>query len=88
MHKASDAPRSPVDKRDWQLAQGWLEKGYYLMREAELETAFARDWKYAKPIKGNTLARRARTIGLLFALKRGAPEKHKFNDAALIMRKT
>ena len=86
--KALDAPRGRVDKRDWQLAQGWMEKGYYRMSEAEIETAFARDWNYTKPIKGNTLARRARTIGLQFALKRGAPEKHKFDDAAGVIRKT
>lgn len=88
MANALNAPRGRVDKRDWQLAQGWLEKGYYRMREVELETAFARDWNYTKPIKGNTLARRARTIGLQSALKRGAPEKHKFDDAAGVMRKT
>lgn len=75
MNKAFDAPRSPVGKRDWQLAQGWMEKGYYRMSEAELEAAFARDWNYAKPIKGNTLARRAKRIGLLTALKMGRPEK-------------
>lgn len=88
MAKALNAPRGRVDKRDWQLVEGWMEKGYYRMSEAELEVAFARDWNYPKPIKGNTLARRARTIGLRFALKLGAPEKHKFNDTALIMRKT
>ncbi|NBU10650.1 MAG: hypothetical protein EBS84_16790 [Proteobacteria bacterium] len=75
MANALNAPRGRVDKRDWQLAQGWMEKGYYRMSEAELEAAFARDWNYAKPIKGNTLARRAKRIGLLTALKIGRPEK-------------
>jgi hypothetical protein len=32
------------DKRDWQLAIGWIEKNYYRMNEGELEAAFTRDW--------------------------------------------
>lgn len=74
MGEALDAPRGRVDKHDWQLAQGWMEKGYYRMSERELEAAFARDWNYSKPVKGNTLARRANRIGLLTALKKGRPE--------------
>jgi hypothetical protein len=53
------------------------------MNEAQLEEAFVRDWEYKRRIKGNTLAKRARGIGLLSALKRGRPDVHKFNDSAI-----
>jgi hypothetical protein len=85
MNKALNAGGSPVDEMLWQLAIGWLVKGYYRMNEKQLEEAFNRDWNY-KPgqHKGNTLAKYARDkIGLLFALKRGRPEEHPFDDSAL-----
>ena len=63
-----------VDKRDWQLACGWIEKNYYRMNDEALEEAFNKDWNYKPKHKGNTLAKRARNIGLKFALKRGRPE--------------
>lgn len=72
-----------VDKRDWRLAIGWIEKNYYRMSEAKLETAFASDWGY-KPVlskgrkvalcKGHTLATRAHRIGLVSYLTPG-PKK-------------
>lgn len=63
------------DKRDWQLASGWIEKNYYRMNAGELEAAFTRDWKY-KPglFKGNSLAKRAQRLGLVSYLTRG-PKK-------------
>jgi len=76
MNEAINTSGNRVDKRDWQLADGWLDKGYYRMNESQLEEAFANDWKYTLgKHKGNTLARRARKIGLKFALKAGRPEK-------------
>jgi hypothetical protein len=85
MNKALSAGGSPVDAVVWQLGIGWLTKGYYQMNETQLEAAFKQDWN-GKPgqYKGNTLARYARDkIGLIFALKRGRPEKHKFDDSTL-----
>lgn len=63
-----------TDKRDWQLAIGWIEKHYYRMNEAELEKAFVTDWGYSPvlrngkkvvPYKGHALAARAHRIGLV-----------------------
>ena len=85
---ALNAPRGIVDKRDWQLANGWIEKNYYRMTEAQLEEAFNRDWNYTRKTKGSTLAKRARRLGLLSASKRGRPEIHKFADSALEIRTT
>jgi hypothetical protein len=63
------------DKRDWQLAIGWIGKNYYRMNESELETAFARDWNYKSCLyKGNTLAKRAHRLGLVSYLTPG-PKK-------------
>jgi len=56
------------------------------MNEGQLEKAFAQDWGYPKPTKGNTLARRARRIGLLSALKRGRPEIRSFKDSVPAIR--
>lgn len=85
MNKAQSASGSPVDTVLWQLGIGWMERGYYCMNEEQLEAEFNKDWKH-KPgqYKGNTLAKYAREkIGLRFALKRGRPEEHTFNDSAL-----
>ena len=84
MSKAWTASGSPVDAVLWQLAMGWLAKGYYRMNAKQLEEAFNRDWDYQPgQHKGNTLAKYAReNIGLHFALKLGRPEKHRFNDSA------
>ena len=65
---------SEEDKRDWRLATGWIEKNYYRMNERELEAAFARDWPDIRHQKGNTLAKRARGLGLVSYLTRG-PKK-------------
>ncbi len=76
MNEAMNAPGSRVDKRDWELANGWIARSYYRMNEAELANAFAEifpDLKH-KP-RGNTLAKRASRIGLHSALKRGRPGK-------------
>jgi hypothetical protein len=63
------------DKRDWQLAIGWIEKEYYRMNEDELEAAFARHWNYRSGHhKGHTLATRAHRIGLVSYLTPG-PKK-------------
>jgi hypothetical protein len=86
--EAMAAPLGTVDKLDWQLAQGWIDKDYYRMNEAKFADAFARDWGYTKPMKGNTLARRARTLGLKSALKRGRPNARSLDDSALEIRKT
>ena len=75
MSDVLNAPRSR-DKRSWQLADGWIDRNYYRMNEAELEEAFARDWNYPTSLhKGNTLAKHARKTGLRFALRPGRPEK-------------
>jgi hypothetical protein len=80
-HDAMNSKRGSVDKRDWQLANWWIEKNYYRMNEKELEENFNRDWNYHPGHKGNTLARRARDIlgrgktGLVSALKPGRREK-------------
>lgn len=75
MNEALNAPGDSTDKRDWQLVNGWIEKDYYRMNDAALESAFNKDWNYkTKQHKGNTLAKRARNLGLQFALKRGRPE--------------
>jgi hypothetical protein len=81
MSEALAAPLGTVDKRDWQLTQGWIEKGYYRMNETDLAAAFARDWDYAKPYKGSTLARTSRRLGLRSGLKHGRPETHTFDDS-------
>ena len=85
MNKALSAGGSPVNEVLWRLAIGRLAKGYYRMNEGELEAAFNTDWNYtSSQYKGNTLARYARDkIGLIFALKRGRPEEHKFDGSAL-----
>jgi len=77
MQKSFNAGGSPVKTLWWQLAVGWLAKGYYQMNEAQLEVAFNRDWGYQpRQHKGNTLAKYAREkIGLRFARKPGRPEK-------------
>ena len=65
-----------VPKTDWQLVNGWIEKNYYRMKDKELGIAFTQDWSYKLGLhKGNTLAKRAREIGLLFARQRGRPEE-------------
>jgi len=76
LNEAINRPKTPVAVVTWRIFCGWLEKNYYRMNESQLETAFASDWN-CKPAqhKGNTLAKHARDIGLLFALKRGRPEK-------------
>jgi hypothetical protein len=71
MNEAMNAPKGRVPKIDWQLLNGWIEKNYYRMNDKALEQAFNRDWKYEPSRKGNTLAKRAHTIGLISALKRG-----------------
>lgn len=71
MNDAMDAPKGCVPKIDWQLVNGWIEKNYYRMNDKALEIAFNRDWNYTPARKGNTLAKRAHTIGLISALKRG-----------------
>jgi hypothetical protein len=71
MNQAMDAPKCRVPKIDWQLVSGWIEKNYYRMNDKALEIAFNRDWNYTPARKGNTLAKRAHTIGLFSALKRG-----------------
>ena len=74
-----------VDKRDWQLAYGWITNNYYRMNEAELEMSFNRDWKGIAQT-GSALRKRAERIagiGLITALQRGRPEIHKFDDSAL-----
>jgi len=77
--EADAAPRGNVCKRDLQLVQGWVEKGYYRMNKKELAAAFARDWNYAPGHhKGSTLSRRARKLGLQSALKMGRPESRPF----------
>jgi hypothetical protein len=88
MSDALNAPKARVDKIDWQLADGWIEKNYYRMSEKELEEAFVRDWNYKRgQHKGNTLAKRAhRKLGLQSALPPGRRPDHKFDDAALKMR--
>ena len=63
-----------VDKRDWQLASGWIEKNYYRMTEAELEAAFAKDWPGNAPNTGHNLATRAHRMGLVSFLTPG-PKK-------------
>lgn len=63
------------DKRDWQLAIGWIEKNYYRMSEAQLESAFSRDWNYKPGVnKGHALATRAHRLGLVSFLIPG-PKK-------------
>src|ERR1039457_2783609 len=44
MNKAMNDPRELLDKRELQLATGWIVKNYYRMNEKELETAFNKDW--------------------------------------------
>lgn len=88
LNDALNASHGIVDKRDWQLTNGWIEKSYYRMTEAQLEEAFNRDWNYTRKTKGSTLAKRARRLGLLSASKRGRPEVHKFADSALEIRTT
>jgi len=88
MNDALTAPKPRVDKIDWQLADGWIEKNYYRMDEAQLEESFTRDWNYTAGLhKGNTLAKRAhRKLGLQSALPKGRRPIHKFDDSALKMR--
>jgi hypothetical protein len=74
---------SQQDKRDWQLALGWIEKNYYRMNKGDLEKAFASDWSYM-PVprngrkenlyKGHALATRAHRLGLVSYLTPG-PKK-------------
>ncbi|MGH7953567.1 MAG: hypothetical protein ACREFE_16855 [Limisphaerales bacterium] len=73
--EAMSAKNSQVPKTDWQLVNGWIEKNYYRMNEQELEIAFNRDWNCSPQKKGNTLACRARTIGLESTLRRGRKTK-------------
>lgn len=75
LNEAMNRPKSSVDIVTWQLFRGWIIKNYYRMNDTALQKAFNKDWNY-KPNqhKGNTLAKRARGLGLLFALKRGRPE--------------
>lgn len=74
MSKAINAI-SQVDKRDWQLAIGWIEKNYYQKSEAKLENAFASDWGYKPGLyKGHALAKRAHGLGLVSYLMPG-PKK-------------
>jgi hypothetical protein len=85
MAEIRNSRRGNVDKRDWQLAHGWITKNYYRMSETELEAAFNRDWLGA-PQTGASLRKRAERmadIGLITALPRGRREIHKFDDSAL-----
>ena len=75
MSEALKATRGGIDKVNWQLTIGWIEKNYYRMGETDLEAAFKRDWDYSRTIKGNTLKQRAKRIGLSSALKMGRPER-------------
>jgi hypothetical protein len=75
LNEALSRPKSPVGVVTWQIFNGWIVKNYYRMNDAALQKAFNKDWNYkTNQHKGNTLAKRARGIGLLFALKRGRPE--------------
>jgi len=75
MNQAMNDPREVLDKRALRLAVNWIVKNYYRMNEKALEEAFNRDWNCPPSFhKGNTLTKLARSIGLLFALKRGRPE--------------
>jgi hypothetical protein len=75
LNGAVNRPKSPVGLVTWQLFSGWIVKNYYRMSDKTLQVAFNKDWNYkANQHKGNTLAKRARSLGLLFALKRGRPE--------------
>lgn len=75
LNAAMNRPKSPVGIVTKQLFNSWLIKNYYRMNDAALQKAFNADWNYkANQHKGNTLAKHARSIGLLFALKRGRPE--------------
>jgi hypothetical protein len=75
LSEALSRPKSPVDVVTWQMFHGWIVKNYYRMNDAALQKAFNKDWNYkTNQHKGNTLAKRARGLGLLFALKRGRPE--------------
>jgi hypothetical protein len=76
MNQAMNDPRQVLDKRALRLAVNWIVKNYYRMNEKALEEAFNRDWNCPPGFhKGNTLAKLARSIGLLFALSKGRPEK-------------
>lgn len=75
LNEAMNRPKSPVSLVTWQIFKGWIVKNYYRMNDEALQKAFSKDWIYkTNQHKGNTLAKRARGIGLLFALKRGRPE--------------
>jgi len=75
LNSAIKRPKSPVGNITKQLFNSWLIKNYYRMNDAALQKAFNKDWSYRDgQHKGNTLAKHARSIGLLFALKRGRPE--------------
>jgi hypothetical protein len=85
MSDVLNSKKGNVDKRDWQLACGWITNNYYRMNEDELEVAFNRDWK-GMAQKGSALRKRAErmaSIGLITALQRGRPEIRKFDDSAL-----
>lgn len=76
MNEAMNAPKCHVPRTDWQLVSGWIEKNYYRMKDKELGNAFTQDWRHKSgQQKGNTLAKRARDIGLIFARQRGRPEE-------------
>ena len=75
MSEAMKATRGGIDKVNWQLTKGWIEKNYYRMGATDLEAAFKRDWDYSRTIKGSTLKRRALRVGLISALKMGRPER-------------
>jgi hypothetical protein len=75
LNEAISRPKSPISVVTWQLFRGWIVRNYYRMNDKALQKAFNEDWNYkSNQHKGNTLAKRARALGLLFALKRGRPE--------------
>ena len=73
LNEANEKPRKKQNPLNWALVLGWTNKGYFKMNKQELAAAIKRDTGYN--IKEETIARRARKLGLETALKRGRPEK-------------
>lgn len=72
---------NPISRMKWELAHGWIKKGYYGMHLTELEKAF-RENTGETNAQGEALRKCAERLGLLSAVPPGRPEKNQFNDSA------
>ncbi len=72
LNRAMTSPGHKVTRDEWELATGWILRGYYRMTNAELEKAL--NGRTKANLKGDSWRRKAQRMGLVNSLKTGRPE--------------